>query len=268
MLRASMSRVLFAAAAVSLAIFATPSEASETRTEGAKGKAAPSGGVAWCGQGYEAVSSDVCHIDGRKPGAERKTLVIWLHGLIGVKTDWSHNHQKMLHRVAKYEGVEVLFPRGVEANGAYGWPGTVDAQEKSEQALYDGWMKAKAALEKRDNKAFDEVFVFGFSSGAYFTSSLAMRGRFAVDGYATFAGGQGSMIKKDTVAVDHFAPTFVGICAEDAQTAQHSRAFAGALAAAGIPWRASEQRVGHGLSEVHFKQALAFLRSKKTQRVG
>lgn len=216
--------------------------------------------AAWCGADSEALPGDVCYVDGRAKGGARRTLVIWLHGVIAKNTTWSWNHQHMLRRIARQHGIELLFPRGVDGESLYAWPGTAQAQEKSEQALIDQWMNAKGLLEKRDARAFDEVFVFGFSSGAYFASSLAMRGRLDVDGYAVFAGGQ-PMTAPATPAV-RFAPVFVGVCADDKTTVAHSRAFAGSLASAGIARMVSEQKVGHDLSEVHFAQALAFLRKK------
>jgi predicted esterase len=224
----------------------------------AEAKEAP----AWCGPGFDALPGDVCHIDGRKSkDSARRTLVIWLHGVIALNTDWSQQHQKMLARVAKYNEVEVIFPKGLPSDGnVYAWPGTRDSQEKNEQALIDQWMAAKKVLEDREHKTFDEVYVFGFSSGAYFASSLAMRGRLAVDGYATFCGGQ--PMPASASPVEKFSPTFVGVCADDKTTASHSRAFAGSLAAAGIPRMVSEQHVGHGVSEVHFAQAISFLHGK------
>lgn len=216
--------------------------------------------AAWCGADSEALPGDVCYLDGRAKSGARRTLVIWLHGVIAKNTTWSWNHQKMLRRIAKQHGIELLFPRGVAGDSLYAWPGTAQAQEKSEQALVDEWMAAKSILEKRDDRSFDEVFVFGFSSGAYFASSLAMRGRLDVDGYAVFAGGQ-PMAAPAAPAV-RFAPVFVGVCTNDKTTVAHSRAFAGSLASAGIARMVSEQKVGHDLSEVHFAQALAFLRKK------
>lgn len=221
--------------------------------------------AAWCGAESETLPGDVCYVDGRAKGGARRTLVIWLHGVIAKNTTWSWDHQRMLRRVAKQHGIELLFPRGVAGDSLYAWPGTLQAQEKSEQALIDQWMSAKSLLEKRGERAFDEVFVFGFSSGAYFASSLAMRGRVDVDGYAVFAGGQ-PMTAPSTPAV-RSAPVFVGVCANDKTTAAHSRAFAGSLVNAGIARMVSEQKVGHDLSEVHFAQALAYLRGKKAAPV-
>jgi predicted esterase len=217
----------------------------------------------WCASEFESLDNEVCYIDGRRDGS-RKTLVVWLHGVIPPGTNWSHNHQRMLARVAKSTNIEMLFPRGELGSTLYAWPGTAAAQAKSEQALSDQWMTAKRALEKRDGRKFDEVFVFGFSSGAYFASSLAMRGRLDVDGYATFAGGQAQPVAP--TPVEHFAPVFVGVCAKDSTTATHSRAFAHSLAAAGIPRMVNEQAVGHDLSGAHFIQALSFLRSKMKPR--
>jgi predicted esterase len=221
--------------------------------------AAPS----WCFSGVETLPNDVCYLDGRTK-APRRTLVIWLHGVVARNTTMSWNHERMLLRVAKATGVEMLFPKGVEDGSLYAWPGKLDSQEQKEGALIEQWMNAKAILEKRENKSFDEVFVMGFSSGAYFASSLAMRGRAEVDGYAVFAGGQPMPAR--TSPVTRFAPVFVGVCADDSQTAQHSRAFAGSLAAAGIRRMVNEQKVGHDLSAAHFLNALAFLRSQVKAR--
>jgi predicted esterase len=235
---------------VAVALLTVPTKAhAEERTANA----------AWCGAESETLPGDVCYVDGRTKGA-RRTLVIWLHGVIPTNTTWSWNHQHMLRRVAKQHGIELLFPRGVAGKGLYGWPGTPKAQEESEQALIDQWMGAKERLEQRENRPFDEVYIFGFSSGAYFASSLAMRGRVNVDGYAVFAGGQPMAAPSEHPA--HSAPVFVGVCANDRTTAAHSRAFAGSLAAAGISRMVSEQKIGHDLSEVHFAQALAYLRGK------
>jgi len=217
----------------------------------------------WCGDGFRALPSDVCYIDGRSAdaGTERRTLVIWLHGVIGKNTHWSHDHVKMLSRMAKTTGIEMLFPKGTLGEQTYGWPQTTDALAQNEEALIDQWMTAKTALEQREGK-FAETFIFGFSSGAYFASSLAMRGRVdGVDGYAVFAGGQA--MPAPTTPVTHVAPVFVGVCANDPTgTAAHSRSLANSLAGAGIPFALSEEPVGHDLSPTHFTKALAFLRKR------
>lgn len=213
----------------------------------------------WCGEGVASWPGDVCHIDGRQ-GGERKTLVIWLHGVIGKNTHWSQDHVKMLTRVAKETKIELLFPKGILGEQVYGWPGTAEAQAANEEALIAQWMGTRKLVEQREGKPFGETFVFGFSSGAYFASSLALRGRIAdVDGYAVLCGGQ-PMAAEPPARV---APVFIGVCADDGTTAAHSRAYAGSLAAAGVPRLVDEEAVSHDLSPDHFLHALAYLRRSK-----
>lgn len=217
----------------------------------------------WCAPGIEALPGDVCHLDGEIAQGQRRTLVIFLHGAVAKNTTWQWNHMRGLDRLAKGNHVDVLFPRSPVAEVGYVWPGSLSAQEAVEQALFDEWMNAKKMLEARSGR-YDEVFVMGFSSGAYFVSSLATRGRLDVDGYAVFAGGQ-AMGQRAT-PVSRWSPVFVGVCSQDEGSAAHSRAFGGALAAAGIPRAVMEQPVGHGLSHVHFGSALRYLRHANAGR--
>ena len=219
----------------------------------------------FCAPEIEALGpeGDVCYLDGTAGSptatAKKRTLVIFLHGAIARNTTWSWNHERGLLRLARGAKVEVLFPRSPEAAAGFVWPG--HAEPDAEAAILDRGSAAKKELEDRGGRPFDEVFVMGFSSGAYFASSLAMRGRADVDGYAVFAGGQPGV--RPAAPAVRFAPVFVGVCADDATSAAHSRAFAGSLAAAAIPRAVDEERVGHGLSHVHFYRALAYLRGSK-----
>ena len=218
---------------------------------------------AWCAPEIETLPGDVCYLDGdvAKEKSRRRTLVIFLHGAVAKNTTWQWNHMRGMQKLAKGDHVDILFPRSPRSEVGFVWPGTAAAQEKVEQGLVDQWMNAKELLEGRANQRYDEVFVMGFSSGAYFVSSLAMRGRLDVDGYATMAGGQGMPAREKPI--EKFAPVYVGVCSKDEGSATHSRAFAGALSAAGIPRAVGEQPVGHGLSHVHFNSALAYLRHMK-----
>ncbi|MBX3204453.1 MAG: hypothetical protein KF764_05260 [Labilithrix sp.] len=260
----TLSHLVLAAGVVgALALTPKPSEAAAAK--GARAAKKATGPSPWCAPEVEALPGDVCYLDGDSTGQPRRTLVIFLHGAIAKNTNWSQNHERMLLRLAKATGIEVLFPQSPLTQVGYVWPGAVEKQEATEKELIDGWMAAKRLVEKRSSRPFDDVFVMGFSSGAYFASSLAMRGRLDVDGYAVFAGGQPMGAR--TSPVERFAPVFVGVCADDATTAAHSRAFAGSLASAGIPRAVVEQPVGHGLDHVHFTSALAYLRGKNKARL-
>jgi predicted esterase len=221
----------------------------------------PSGPVAWCGEGTTALPNGLCHIDGGQPENGKRTLVIFLHGMIAKDVDWQWLQERALIRQAKTSKFEAVFAQAPLSPGGYIWPGTKEAQEANEQQLIDGWNEARAYLEKKNGK-YDEVYLFGFSSGAYFASSLAVRGRVHFDGYAVFAGGAGGY----ATDVADKSPFYVGVCAEDKQTAEHSRSFGSVLNARGWPNKVDEQKVGHMFSDIHMLHALTYLRNAKKNR--
>jgi predicted esterase len=220
----------------------------------------PSGPTTWCAPEFEALDDDVCHV-GASPETGRRTLVIFLHGAIAKDTTWQWTQQRALARQAKQSHFEAIFPRAPLGERGYLWPGSVTAQKEHEQALVEGWTAARRKLEAKSGRPFDDVFVMGFSSGAYFVSSLALRGRLDVDGYAVFAGGAAA--HGPSAEAPHRPPVFVGVCSDDPQTAAHSRAFGGALAANGIPHRIDERHVGHMFADAHVAHAVAFLRGAR-----
>lgn len=224
-------------------------------------RAQPPGPLPWCAEELETLPNGLCYIDGRPKDAsrnERRTLVIFLHGMIAKDVDWQWLQERALTRQAKQSKFEAIFARAPLGPGGYVWPGTLSAQETSEQDIIESWNAARAFLEKRNERAYDEVFLMGFSSGAYYVSALALRGRVKFDGYAVFAGGAGGLAARD---VSTKAPVYVGVCTEDSQTANHSRAFGSVLAARGWPHRVDEQRVGHMFADVHVAHAISYLRS-------
>ena len=216
----------------------------------------------WCAEEFETLPNGLCHIDGgQKEG--RRTLVVFLHGAIAKGVDWQWLQERALARQAKQSKFEAIFARAPLGPKGYVWPGTASAQEASEQELVEGWDAARTFLEKRSGEAYDDVFLMGFSSGAYYVSSLVARGRVKFDGYATFAGGGGWHSGAD---VPFKAPVYVGVCARDRQTAAHSRAFGAHLATRGWPHRVDEQKVGHMFSDIHVAHAVSYLRSAKKPR--
>lgn len=251
-----MPSLSFAVASLASWLGAIPMPGVDAHAQAATGKP-------WCAPEIESLPGDVCYLDGdvAKEKNGRRTLVVFLHGAVAKNTTWQWNHMRGMKQLATGNHVDIVFPRSPKSDVGYVWPGSLEAQEKVEQGLVDQWMNAKRVLEDRAGKKYDDVFVMGFSSGAYFVSSLAMRGRLDVDGYATMAGGQAMGAR--ATPIDRFAPVFVGVCANDDGSAAHSRAFAGALSTAGIPRAVSEQPVGHGLSHVHFNGALGYLRKMK-----
>ena len=225
--------------------------------------------VPWCTAEVESLADDLCYIDGRggkngdRTSDRKRTLVVFLHGMIAKHTDWSWTQEKALLRQAKASGFEAIFPRAPERDGAYAWPGGAEGQKKHEAEILAGWKRAQKQLETRSGARFDHVFVMGFSSGAYYVSTLALRGRLQVDGYATFAGGS---IGHQPGPPPRKVPVYVGICGDDKQTAQHSRGFAGELATRGFVVRAEEHKVGHMFADPHVAHAVAFLRAQSADK--
>jgi predicted esterase len=233
----------------------------------------------WCDEGIETIAEGVCHIDGTPersegggartgggvPDTGRRTLVIFLHGAIAKDVDWQFTQERALLRQARAGKFTALFPRAPLGPTGYVWQLPAQDRDATEARLIAEWQAAQKKLEARQGRPFDEVFVMGFSSGAYFVGSLALRGRMNVDGYATFAGGLGAP-GPGAAAPAHRAPLFVGVCAEDRQTAADSRSLASAAISRGIPVRADEQRIGHMFGDMHVLHAISFLRGETAKR--
>ncbi|HVH44151.1 MAG TPA: hypothetical protein VM925_17490 [Labilithrix sp.] len=132
--------------------------ASETRNA--------TGPLPWCAEELETLPNGLCHIDGGQQEG-RRTLVIFLHGAIAKDVDWQWLQERALTRQAKQSKFEAIFARAPLGPSGFVWPGTAAAQETSEQELIDSWTAARVFLEKRNGRPYDDVFLMGFSSGAY-----------------------------------------------------------------------------------------------------
>jgi predicted esterase len=207
----------------------------------------------------EALANGVCHFDGNKGG--RTSLVVFLHGLIARNTTWQWTQERAILRQAKQFGFAAIVPRapavGPGGSGGFAWPdGAPD--ESVEGPLIQEWTDARRELEARMGHPFDDVFVVGFSSGAYFATSLAMRGRLDVDGYVLLAGARPP--KNPPTEVKRRPPIFVGVSTEDRYSSPGARALGGSLAIWGWPSRIDEEPVGHMVSDLHMAKAIPYLR--------
>ena len=248
--------------------FGSTPAASMTRAELAPQATQP----AWCAPELDALPSapgmaDICHIQGTPSADGRRTLVIFLHGVIAKNTTWQWLQERGIARSAKQLHFEVIAPQGspvgVNGSGGFAWPGGGGGSgESTEQQLLDGWKAARATLEARNGRPFDEVFVVGFSSGAYFASSLALRSKLDVQGYVVLAGGAARHTPSEGT---RRVPVFVGVSAADRQTAPGARALGSVLASQRWPSRIDEQPVGHMVSDVHMAHALGWLRGLATR---
>jgi predicted esterase len=215
----------------------------------------------WCAPGLDVLSNDVCFHE-QPPHEGRRTLVIFLHGLVQEGAGWQHNQQRGIIRGGKRLGFSVITPRGVTGISRHGddmvaWPTGMAARKAHEKTLLAQWKTAIEEAEKRVGHAFDEVFAVGFSNGAYYASSLVARAPFDIDGYAIFAGGTAYTPQQPS----RRAPVFVGICSKDS-TAKHARKLVKLLKKHKWPHKAETRKVGHAIADKHLDHALVYLRSK------
>jgi predicted esterase len=215
----------------------------------------------WCAPEVLELSEQVCFYDGGTPSDGRRTLVVYLHGFLATTPAFQWLQQRAMALHAKRLGFTVLLPTSPRVNDAYVWPTSQAAQEQQEPQILEDIRKERAALEQRVGHGFDETFVVGFSSGAYYASSLAVRGALDADGYIVLAGGA-SWVRNQRVE-GRRAPIFVGVSAADSQTASHSRAFAATLAGLGWPYRAEERNAGHMVDWAFMTHGIQWLRSRR-----
>ncbi len=223
----------------------------------------------WCAPEVSELSDHVCFFDGAPPAPAagekgRRTLVVYLHGSLAPTPGFQWLQQRAMAIHAKRQHFTVLIPTSPMIDGYYVWPNGRAAQGAHEASVVAGIHDARAKLEKKLGVHFDETFVVGFSSGAYYGSSLAMRGKLDVDGYIILAGGS-SWTGSSTAGANaerRRAPVFVGVSAADKQTAAHSRALGSTLASLGWPHRVEERNAGHMVDWTFMDHGLSWLRTK------
>jgi predicted esterase len=223
----------------------------------------------WCAEETEPLGDAVCNVPGTPAPDGRRTLVIFLHGVIAKNTMWQWLQERVIGRVAKELHFDAMFPQaprvGLGGSGGFAWPGLAkgDDDAERERALVDGWLAAKQKLEEKNGRPYDEVYVAGFSSGAYFATQVALHGKLAIDGYIVMAGGAPAEPSADVTGTKR-VPFFVGVCSRDKASAPAARELGYLLRERGWPVRIDEQPFGHGVSDVHVAHALAWFRARRS----
>jgi predicted esterase len=259
-------------AALALPILALLAAAPPASAEDPAQPAAPPAASAplapspWCAPDLVTLPGDVCaHVPGKEANGPR-TLVIFLHGVILPDSGWQWAQQRGAARMGAAHGFSVIMPRGRRGIGPKGmedwwtWPTSAAAQKTLEDALVNEWNAARAELEKRSGKPFERVFVFGFSNGAYYATSLAMRGRLPVDGYAVFAGGSGAAYLEKTGAHTKPRPRFFVAWGGKDPAHRDQEALARMLQRLRWPAKAmGVRRAGHTMTDAQVAAAVRFL---------
>ncbi|MGK3985747.1 hypothetical protein WME99_22055 [Sorangium sp. So ce136] len=237
--------------------------------------AAPAAG--WCAPELISLPGDVCAALPAKEAPGPRVLVIFLHGVVQPDSGWQWAQQRGAARAGARRGVAVLMPRGRRGIGPravprsassmedwWCWPTSAAAQAAHEDALLAEWDTARAELERRAGGRFERVLVFGFSNGAYYATSLAMRGRLQVDGYAAFAGGSGARhLERSGAQTKLRVPVFVGWGGKDPA---HKDQVALARMLRRLKWPSKslgKPRAGHAMTDDQVDEALDFLIGKR-----
>lgn len=215
----------------------------------------------WCAPDVVTLSDHVCSFDGGPSSSGKRTLVVYLHGAYSESPGFAYLQQRAMAFHAKRLGFTVLLPTSPKGQVGFVWPTSQQAIEEQEATIVRGIKAGRAELEKRQGKPFDEVFVIGFSSGAYYASTMVLRSALDVDGYMVLAGGS-SWVKPGGSEGKGRAPVFVGVSAADPQTAGHSRSFAGSLASMHWPSKVEERNAGHMVDWTFMEHGLAWLRAQ------
>ena len=220
----------------------------------------------WCAPALEERGEGAC-VAGA-PGAAPR--VIFLHGVIQPDTTWQWSQQRAITRGARANGFLALMPRGRRGIGPEGmrdwwtWPTSVAAQRQVEEALLDEWADARRRLEQKRGRPFERLLVYGFSNGAYYASSLALRGRVEADGFAVFAGGSAPQhLKRLAAGVRRRAPVYVGYGETDRGARGPARELGEALET--LRWKhrlVGRRRVGHSMTDEQMREAFQFLRGR------
>jgi predicted esterase len=212
------------------------------------------------------LSSRVCFFEGDPPASGRRTLVIYLHGMLADTPGFAWLQHRAMAIHARRLGFTVLMPTSPRSEGAFVWPTSEAAIKDQEPDIVASIAHARAALVARVGHDFDETFVVGFSSGAYYGSAAALRSAIPSDGTIVLAGGSAWAHPTDGMPREQRAPIFVGVSAADRQTRAHSRAYGAALAHLGWPHRVEEQNAGHMVDWTLITHGIGWLRAQKAQR--
>lgn len=218
----------------------------------------------YCTPEMTALADGLCVFDGGTPEDGRRTLVLYLHGALKDSPGAAYVQQKAMVFFAKREGFTVLFAAAPELGGFRAWPRAKAVQEQQEPFVVAGLGKAREALAVAAGAPYDETFVAGFSSGAYYAGSLALRGVLDVDGYVLFAGGtpEPAALPSGVSPV----PVFVGVSSADKSTCNGSRSLAAHFSTLEWPSRVEEQPSGHLVDWTLMTHGMAWLRAEKDAR--
>ena len=232
--------------------------------------AVPAAVPPWCIEGTTVLADGMCYFEPSPANAAEasespSTLIVFLHSLVRANSDWQYEQQRLMMRTAAAMNVALLMPRGRVGIGpgqdprTVAWPGSPRTQEQYEESVLAEWDRARVAVEKQRGQRFSRLLIFGFSNGAYYATTLAVRQRYPADGYGIFAGGSGSKYNRLLASRSGArVPVFVGYGTKD-PAANDMRSLARMLGDLGWPHQVKTANIGHWVSDAQLLSAIRFL---------
>jgi len=200
-----------------------------------------------------------------KKSAEPNVLVIFLHGLMSNTPEARHDWQLYVHSMAKQHGFALLVPHGRPGIGPgrnpqiLAWPTSEKMRAAHEDAVLQTWQAAQASFEQQRGAKFERTYVFGFSNGAYYATSLLVRAKLKIQGYAMFGGGSAASYLEKAAKRAALRPrVFVGVGKHD-RARKDAASLALMLKRLGWKHRLAIANGGHSVTPTQVKEALGFL---------
>ncbi len=220
-----------------------------------------------CAPALAELPGEVCAFEPApaKKAAKPNVLVIFLHGLMSNTPEARHDWQLYVHSMAKQHGFALLVPHGRPGIGPgrnpqiLAWPTSEKMRAAHEDAVLKTWRTAQTSFEQQRGAKFERTYVFGFSNGAYYSTSLLARARLKIQGYAVFGGGSAaSYLEKDGKRAALRPRVFVGVGKLDLAR-KDAMSLALMLKRLGWKHRLAVASGGHSVTPSQVKDALGFL---------
>jgi len=225
----------------------------------------------WCISSIEALDEDVCYVLPALAADKPRRLLVYLHGITPptASSPQKDNVQTAVLRASTRAGAAALVPRGRRGIGPEGakdwwaWPTSPDAHARLAGEIVLRIAEAKKKLEALAGAPFERVYFAGSSNGAYFLSTLALRGDLAArgitpSGFGAMSGGAAGGIPASAVAGRAPEPFYVGFGTYDEETKRNAKGLVATLQDAHWPVRVAEHPFGHGAREIYLDEAFGF----------
>lgn len=218
----------------------------------------------WCIDGIAALDDETCVV---VPAKHDGTLLIYLHGIVPKYPESEHKTkvETIVKNAAERGGVVAMIPRGMAGMGPqgfeswYAWPTTGTDYARYARGMVKSWIERRGKLERMLGVPFARTYLAGSSSGAYFTSALAIHGDAPFDGFGAMSGGAGWPSPELPKLAPR--PLYIGFGSADT-VGGVARALGDLVKSYGWPVRVAEHPYGHGAREIYIDEALAFWRER------